>query len=56
MRDRREGTVVSDRQRQFRESYRANISSFYNGFLHVAVTFGAGFAAIAAPKVSFGSP
>ena len=39
--------MVSERQCQFRETYKSNISPLYNGILHVAVTFGAGIAAIA---------
>jgi hypothetical protein len=39
--------MMTDRQAQFRENYRANISPFYNGWLHAAVLYGAGGAAIA---------
>ncbi|HST00863.1 MAG TPA: hypothetical protein VLJ84_04320, partial [Usitatibacter sp.] len=38
---------MTDRQRKFREQYLANVSPWYNGLLHVAVTFGVGIAAIA---------
>jgi hypothetical protein len=38
--------MMSERQRKFRENYKEDISPLYNGLLHVAVTFGAGFAAI----------
>jgi hypothetical protein len=38
--------MVSERQRQFRETYKSNIGPLYNGIVHVAVTFGAGIAAI----------
>jgi len=38
--------MMSERQRRFRENYNADISPLYNGLLHVAVTFGAGIAAI----------
>jgi hypothetical protein len=38
--------MLSERQRKFRENYKAEISPLYNGLLHVAVTFGAGCAAI----------
>jgi len=39
--------MLSERQRQFREAYKANIGPLYNGIVHVAVTFGVGIAAIA---------
>src|SRR5215467_7711257 len=38
--------MMSERQRRFRENYKADISPLYNGLLHVVVTFGAGIAAI----------
>ena len=34
--------VMTDRQRRFRETYRANISPFYNGLLHVGVMYAVG--------------
>lgn len=39
--------MLSERQRQFRGIYKANIGPLYNGIVHVAVTFGVGIAAIA---------
>ena len=39
--------MISERQRQFRDTYKSNIGPLYNGIVHVAVTFGAGIAAIA---------
>jgi len=39
--------MMTDRQRRFREQYVANISPWYNGILHVAVTYGVGIAMIA---------
>src|SRR5262249_2864252 len=39
--------MVGELQRQFRETYKSNIGPLYNGTVHVAVTFGAGIAAIA---------
>jgi hypothetical protein len=39
--------MMTERQRKFREQYVANISPWYSGLLHVAVTFGVGIAAIA---------
>ena len=38
--------MMTERQRRFREQYRAEISPLYNGLLHIAVTYGAGIAAI----------
>ena len=38
---------MTERQRRFREQYVANISPWYHGLLHVAVTYGVGLAAIA---------
>lgn len=37
---------MTARQRKFREQYKANISPFYNGLVHIAVLYGAGIAAI----------
>ena len=34
--------VMTERQRQFREQYRANISPFYSGLLHVGVMYAVG--------------
>ena len=39
--------MMTERQRKFREQYVANISPWYNGLLHVIVTYGVGGAAIA---------
>ena len=39
--------MMTERQRKFREQYVANISPWYNGLVHVIVTFGVGIAAIA---------
>jgi hypothetical protein len=39
--------MMSERQRKFREQYLASVSPWYNGLLHVVVTFGVGAAAIA---------
>ncbi len=38
--------MMTERQRKFREQYVANISPWYNGLVHVAVTFGVGIAMI----------
>lgn len=38
--------MMTERQRKFREQYVANISPWYNGLVHVIVTFGVGIAAI----------
>jgi hypothetical protein len=38
---------MTERQRRFREQYVAQISPWYNGIVHVVVTFGVGIAAIA---------
>ena len=38
---------MTERQRRFREQYVANISPWYNGMVHIAVTYGVGLAAIA---------
>src|SRR2546425_2104176 len=43
----RSPTMMTERQRKFRESYKSDISPLYNGLIHVVVTFGAGIAAIA---------
>jgi hypothetical protein len=39
--------MMTERQRKFREQYLANVSPWYNGLLHIAVTYGVGGAAIA---------
>src|SRR3954467_10794601 len=39
--------MMTERQRLFREQYKANISRFYNGFVHIGVMYAAGIAAIA---------
>src|SRR3954465_7610366 len=39
--------MMTERQRKFREQYIANMSPWYNGLLHIAVTYGVGGAAIA---------
>ena len=39
--------MMTERQRRFREQYVANISPWYHGLLHVAVTYGVGVAMIA---------
>ena len=39
--------MMTERQRKFREQYVAQISPWYNGVVHVLVTFGVGIAAIA---------
>jgi len=38
--------MMTERQRRFREQYKADISPHYNGLLHVAVLYAAGAAAI----------
>lgn len=38
--------MMSERQRKFRENYKANISPLYNGLLHIGVMYGVGAAAI----------
>lgn len=38
--------MMTERQRKFREQYVANIASWYNGLVHIAVTYGVGIAAI----------
>ena len=37
--------MMTERQRKFREEYKADISPHYNGLLHVAVTYGVGLTA-----------
>jgi len=39
--------MMTDRQRKFRTQYVAQISPWYNGYLHIVVTYGVGIAAIA---------
>jgi len=39
--------MMTDRQRKFREAYKADISPLYNGLLHITVMYGAGIVAIA---------
>lgn len=39
-------SAMSDRQRAFRATYRHQIATWYNGWLHVAVIFVSGFAVI----------
>jgi hypothetical protein len=43
---RKRPAMMTERQRKFREQYLANVSPWYNGLLHVIVTFGVGGAAI----------
>ncbi|MBO4123615.1 fatty acid hydroxylase family protein [Cupriavidus gilardii] len=38
--------MMSERQRKFREQYKADISPLYNGLLHIGVIFAAGIAAL----------
>ena len=38
--------MMTERQRRFREQYVAEISPWYNGLLHIGVTYGVGIAAI----------
>jgi hypothetical protein len=38
--------MMTERQRQFRANYKANISPLYNGLLHISVLYCAGIAAI----------
>ena len=38
--------MMTERQRRFREQYRAAISRWYSGLLHIGVMYGAGIAAI----------
>jgi hypothetical protein len=39
--------MMTERQRKFREQYMAQVSPWYNGVVHIAVTYGVGIAAIA---------
>jgi hypothetical protein len=39
--------MMTDRQRKFRAQYMANVSPWYNGLLHIVVTYGVGIAMIA---------
>ena len=43
--------MMTERQRKFREQYVAQISPWYNGLVHVIVTFGVGIAAFGAGVV-----
>ncbi|MFX8766629.1 hypothetical protein ABTM49_20935, partial [Acinetobacter baumannii] len=38
--------MMTERQRQFREQYKAAISPWYNGLVHIAVMYGVGIFAI----------
>jgi hypothetical protein len=38
--------MMTERQRQFRDQYKADISPLYNGWLHIAVIYGVGIAAL----------
>src|SRR5438046_2436050 len=38
--------MMTERQRKFREQYKAAISPFYSGLVHIGVMYGAGIAAI----------
>ena len=38
--------MMTERQRKFREQYKADISPLYNGVLHITVIFGVGIAAL----------
>lgn len=38
--------MMTERQRLFREQYKADISPFYNGLLHIGVMYAAGIAAV----------
>ena len=38
--------MMTERQRKFREQYKAAIGPYYNGLLHIAVMYGAGLGAI----------
>lgn len=38
--------MMTERQRKFREQYKARISPFYNGWLHIAVMYGVGLTAL----------
>ncbi|MFP3616338.1 fatty acid hydroxylase family protein, partial [Paraburkholderia sp. SIMBA_050] len=37
---------MTERQRQFREQYKADISPLYNGLLHITVIYGVSIAAL----------
>jgi hypothetical protein len=39
--------MMTERQRRFREQYLAQVSPWYNGLVHILVTYGVGIAAIA---------
>ena len=39
--------MMTERQRKFREAYKADISPLYSGLLHITVMYGVGIAAIA---------
>jgi hypothetical protein len=39
--------MMSERQRQFREEYKAQISPWYNGLVHIGVMYGVGIGVIA---------
>ena len=39
-------TTMSDRQRKYRETYRSRITGWYNGWLHVAIIYAIGIAAM----------
>ncbi len=39
-------SIMSERQRKYRETYRQRIVGWYNGWLHVAVIYAIGFAAL----------
>ena len=38
--------MMTERQRKFREQYRAAISRYYSGWVHIGVMYSAGIAAI----------
>ena len=38
--------MMSERQRKFREQYKADISPMYNGLLHIGVMYAVGIAAV----------
>ena len=38
--------MMTERQRKFREQYKAAISPYYNGLVHIAVMYGVGICAI----------
>lgn len=39
--------MMSQRQREFRENYKSDISPFYNGWVHIVVMYAAGLSAVA---------